>query len=191
MTKKQHYITWEERQQLEAMRRNKIPVAEIARQLGVCRQTIYNEIERGTYLHTCDYRDEERYSAEKAQAIHEYKQTAKGRPLKIGNNLELANFLEEKMLGVQKDGSIDKRKRYSPAAALELARREGYTNLVCVTTLYSYITKGLFLHLTNKDLLSFVLLARDSGNLTNHRLKLKIIYAILGAIKCNLRRLYN
>lgn len=34
MTKKQHYMTRDERQQLEAMRRNHIPVAEIARQLG-------------------------------------------------------------------------------------------------------------------------------------------------------------
>ena len=44
MTKKQHYMRWEERQQLEAMRRNHIPVSEIARQLGFCRQTIYDEL---------------------------------------------------------------------------------------------------------------------------------------------------
>lgn len=152
MTKKQHYMTWEERQQLEAMRRNKIPVAEIAKQLGFCRQTIYNELNRGRYVHTCSYWDEERYSAEKAQAIHDYNQTAKGRPLKIGNDRALANFLEAKMLGKQADGKIDKRKRYSPAAALALARRAGYPNLVCVVTLYSYIAKGVFLHLTNRDL---------------------------------------
>lgn len=34
--KKQHYMTEQERHQLEAMRRNKIPVREIARQLGFC-----------------------------------------------------------------------------------------------------------------------------------------------------------
>ena len=49
MTKKQHYMTEAERWQLEAMRRNKIPVAEIARQLGFTRQTIYNELKRGNY----------------------------------------------------------------------------------------------------------------------------------------------
>ncbi len=40
--KKQCYMTAGERHQLEAMRRNKIPIAEIARQLNRSRQTIYN-----------------------------------------------------------------------------------------------------------------------------------------------------
>ena len=104
MTKKQHYMRWEERQQLEAMRRNHIPVSEIARQLGFCRQTIYDELKRGAYIHTCPYWDEVRYSADKAQQVHDYNQTAKGRPLKIGSDREYADFLEEKMLGVQEEG---------------------------------------------------------------------------------------
>lgn len=152
MTKKQHYMTREERCKLEALLGAKIPVAQIARQLGFCRQTIYNEIERGKYIHTCEYWDEERYSADKAQQIHDCKQAMKGRPLKIGNDRSLADFLEAKMLGVQKDGSIDRRKRFSPAAALAAARKEGYALTVCVSTLYSYIDKRLFLRLTNKDL---------------------------------------
>ena len=61
MTKKQHYMTRPERDQLEALLRAKLPVAQIARQLGFCRQTIYNEMARGRYLHTVDYRDVERY----------------------------------------------------------------------------------------------------------------------------------
>lgn len=152
MTKKQHYMTRDERQQLEAMRRNRIPVAEIARQLGFCRQTIYDELKRGAYTHTCPYWDEVRYSADKGQQIHELNQTAKGRPLKIGKDHAYANFLEKKMLGVQENGKIDRRKRYSPAAALALARKEAFHTTVCVSTLYSYITKRVFLHLTNKDL---------------------------------------
>lgn len=152
MTKKQHYMTWEERQQLEAMRRNKIPVAEIARQLGFCRQTIYNEIKRGSYLHTCEYWEEVRYSADKAQQLHRRNQTAKGRPLKIGRDHAYAQFLEQKMLGIQADGSVDRRRRYSPAAALGEARKENFTTGVCVSTLYSYITKRVFLHLINRDL---------------------------------------
>lgn len=153
MMKKQHYMTRDERQQLEALLRARIPVSQIARQLGFCRQTIYNEIKRGQYVHTCPWWDELRYSADKAQQIHEYKQTIKGRPLKIGGDRDYAEFLEKKMLGIQEDGSTDRRKRYSPAAALAAARREGYTCTVCVNTLYSYITKRVFLHLTDKDLL--------------------------------------
>lgn len=56
------------------------------------------------------------------------------------------------MLGVQEDGKIDRRKRYSPAAALAVARKENFRTSVYVSTLYSYISKRVFLHLTNKDL---------------------------------------
>ena len=152
MTKKQHYMTRDERYKLEALLEAKIPVSRIAKQLGFCRQTIYNESERGKYVHTCPWWDEERYSAEKAQQLHKYNQTAKGRPLKIGSNHAYAKFLEDKMLGIQADGSIDRRKRYSPAAALAEARKAGFPLTVCVGTLYSYIDKRVFLHLSNKDL---------------------------------------
>lgn len=147
MTKKQHYMTRDERYQLEALRRARIPVSKIAAQLGFSRQTIYNELKRGQYIHTCDIKDEIRYSADKAQQIHEYNQTAKGRPLKIGKHRDYAEFLEATMLSKE-----NPRKRCSPAVALELARRKGFPVDICTTTLYSYIDKGIFLHLTNKNL---------------------------------------
>ncbi|MDE6934371.1 MAG: helix-turn-helix domain-containing protein [Oscillospiraceae bacterium] len=83
------------RSQLEALLKAKVQVSRIARQLGFCRQTIYNEMKRGAYVHTCDYWDEKRYSADKAQQLHDYNQTAKGRPLKIGNDRAYAMFLGE------------------------------------------------------------------------------------------------
>lgn len=152
MTKKQHYMTRDERYQLEALLQAKVSVSRIAKQLGFCRQTIYNEMKRGAYVHTCDYWDEIRYSADKSQQLHVLNQTAKGRPLKIGTDRKYADYLEKKMLGIQEDGSTDKRKRYSPAAALAAARKEGYQTSVCTATLYSYITNRVFLHLTDKDL---------------------------------------
>ena len=152
MTKKQHYMTERERYKLESYLEAGRGVSWIARKLGFCRQTIYNEIERGKYTHDCGWYEEERYSADKGQQIHKYNQTAKGRPLKIGTDRAYANFLERKMLGVQDSGKVDRRKRYSPAAALELARREGFETSVCVGTLYSYIDKRVFLNLSNKDL---------------------------------------
>lgn len=148
MTKKQHYMREDERYQLEALRRAGVPVKQIARQLGFCIQTIYNELKRGEYSHTLeDLREEPRYSADKAQQIHRYNQTAKGRPLKIGNHHAYAQFLEQ---AIMSPGDV--RKKCSPAVALELARRKGFEIDICVTTLYSYIDKGIFLHLTNKDL---------------------------------------
>lgn len=146
MAKKQHYMTRDERLQLEALRRAKMPVSQIARQLGFSRQTIYNELRRGEVMLIREpngvQRDVVEYSADKAQQIHDYNQTAKGRPLKIGSDHAYAQFLEDKIL----------HDRYSPAAALAAARAKGFRTSVCLVTLYKYIDKRVFLHLTNKDL---------------------------------------
>ena len=48
---------------------------------------------------------------------------------------------------------MDKRKRYSPGAALAAARKAGFEISVCVNTLYDYIEKKVFLTLRNKHLL--------------------------------------
>jgi len=92
------------------------------------------------------------YYMTRDEMIHEENQKMKGRPMKIGSDYAYADCLERLMLGVQPNGKVDRRKRYSPAAALAMARREGYQTSVCVNTLYSYIDKGIFLNLTNKDL---------------------------------------
>lgn len=146
MTKKQHYMTRDERYKLEAYLETGKGVTWISGKMGFSRQTIYNEIRRGL----CDqvkcrhgwYYDEKHYSAQKAQQIHSYNQTAKGRPIKLGNDHAYAEFLERKIL---KD-------RYSPAAALAAAKKHGFITEVCVSTLYSYIDKRIFLQLTNKAL---------------------------------------
>lgn len=140
-------MTYTDRVRLEEALRHRVPAAEIARELGCSRQTIYNEMERGSYMHNVEYAYEKRYSAAKGQMIHIQRQQNKGRPLKIGNDIAYANFLEEKMLS-----RSDRRRRCSPAVALQLAKREGFETEVCVATLYSYIDKGVFLELTNKDL---------------------------------------
>lgn len=48
-----HYMTYPERIRLETLLGEKRSISYIARKLGFSRQTIYNEIRRGTYLHTC------------------------------------------------------------------------------------------------------------------------------------------
>lgn len=140
--KKQCYMTEGERYQLEAMRRNKIPVAEIARQLNRSRQTIYNELRRGSYLHTVDYRDVIRYSAEKGQDIRQRAARRKGRAAKVKNDTAYLAFLEAMILDC----------KFSPAAALEEAEKVGFTTSICVTTLYTYITRRKFERLRDIDL---------------------------------------
>lgn len=116
---------------------------------GFTMSVAFDELRRGAYVHTCEWWDEVRYSADKGQQVHKYNQTAKGRPIKLGKDYSYARFLEEKMLGVQKNGKIERKKRCSPAVALELARREGFQTTVCVSTLYGYIGAGVFLHISN------------------------------------------
>ena len=47
------------------------------------------------------YYDKLRYSADKGQQIHDYNQTAKGRPLKIGNDHAFAAYIEH--IGIVRD----------------------------------------------------------------------------------------
>lgn len=137
-----HYMTKEERIILQTLLDEKKPVSYIARKLGCCRQTVYNEIHRGEYLHNYGYYDKLRYSAERGQQKHNYNQTAKGRPLKIGNDHAFAAYIEHKII-------VD---RYSPAAALASARRHKFETSICVSTLYSYIDKRVFFELGNRHL---------------------------------------
>ena len=112
-----HYMTKEERIILQTLLDEKRPVSYIAQKLGCCRQTVYNEIKRGQYHYDYGYYDKLRYSADKGQQIHDYNQTAKGRPLKIGTDHAFAAYIEHKII-------VD---RYSPAAALAAARKYPFT----------------------------------------------------------------
>lgn len=146
------YLTRRQREQIEAYCKIKMKPCEIARVMGLHHSTIYRELKKGMYPHNVDYAEEWRYSAEIGQQKHDYAVTNKGRPVKLGHDYALADFLEKRMLGVQENGKTDRRKRCSPAVALELAKRAGFQTRICVTTLYSYISKGIFLNVSNKDL---------------------------------------
>ena len=146
----QHYMTEQERYKLEGYLETGKPISWIAQKMGFSRQTIYNELHRGSS--GTDTPAPADYSAARGQDTQQERSQKKGCPQKIGNDLALANFLEAKMLGIQPDGSIDKRKRFSPAAALQAAREAGFTVNISVSTLYNYIDQGLFLKLTNADL---------------------------------------
>lgn len=84
------------------------------------------------------------YSPDIAEARYQSNLREKGPDLKIGKDHELANYIET---------TITERE-CSPAAVLGYAMLEGRTfeTSVSVTTIYSYIKKGLFLHITQVDL---------------------------------------
>lgn len=118
---------------------------EVAKQLHFHRSTIYREYDRGKYMHrNSDYTEEERYSSDLGQKAHDWNEQGKGRALKIGNDRELAECIEDKIVN----------EKYSPEAALaEIKKGEKqFKTSISVRTLYRYIDSGIFLKLTNKEL---------------------------------------
>jgi Transposase and inactivated derivatives, IS30 family len=139
------HLSWNDRLKIETMIKDKIPMKEIAERIGVHISTIYREVERGQYEHkNTDWTTEMRYAAEIAQAKYESQKSAKGAPVKIGNDHALAQHIEQKII---KD-------KYSPAAVLGEIKAKGlaFKTSICTSTLYSYIEKGIFLKLSNKNL---------------------------------------
>ena len=140
-------LTRADRIKIEALLKEKLSKVKIAAHLGVHRSTIYNELKRGAYEHrNSDWTTEIRYSPDIAQEKAEENLKVRGTQLKIGNDIAYANYIEDKI--VNED--------YSPAAVLGELKAQGregeFDTTVCVATLYSYIDKGIFLKLTNKDL---------------------------------------
>ena len=143
--KKYKTISKSVRDKIEALYNAHIPVKQIAEEVGYTFQSIYRELKRGFYMHrNSDWTETKKYSAEKAQFAAELNATAKGAPVKIGNDHEFAHFVEDMILN-----------KYSPSAILDYIKENGlhFKTKVCRVTLYSYIDKGLFLRITNKNLL--------------------------------------
>lgn len=140
-------LTKQDRVTIEAYTRTGMRASEIARRVGVHRATIYRELKRGAYVHTRrdGGQDVARYSADLAQGRYEAKWSGLGPELKIGKDRRLAAYIEAKII----------EQHYSPAAVLGEIKARGmeFDTSFCVRTLYSYIDKGLFIRLTNKDLL--------------------------------------
>ena len=139
------HLRWKDRLRIEQMLRDGYKATKIADTLHVHNSTIYREIKRGmTTQLTTDLEYVSIYCADTAQRKYEEFLAAKGCDLKIGNDYELANYLERKI----------RDEHYSPAAALAAIKEEGKSFSVEISewTLYSYIARGVFATLTNKDL---------------------------------------
>jgi IS30 family transposase len=112
--------------------------------LEVSPSTITREIPRGLYDHlngeTWTYY--KAYSAEIAQTHADYQNTAKGRPMKIGNDFALVQHIEDEIL-----------KGYSPDVVIANLAKQNKRPFSTVT-LYRYIDCGyIFTRITNNHLL--------------------------------------
>lgn len=108
--------------------------------------TIYRELKRGAYdrLDGGTWEVKTAYSPDIAEEKYQAHLREKGPDLKIGNDHELANYIETTILD----------KDCSPAAVLGFAMIEGkkFKTSLSVPTIYKYIAKGLFLNLTQEEL---------------------------------------
>jgi IS30 family transposase len=139
------HLSFTDRLRIEAYTKAGKNPKEVAEIIGVHISTVYRELKRGRYEHlNTDLTTEERYSPDIAQEKYKENLSAKGIPLKIGSDFEFAEYVENKIV----------KEKYSPAAALGEIKGQGlyFNTSVCVTTLYSYISKGIFLELTNRAL---------------------------------------
>jgi Transposase and inactivated derivatives, IS30 family len=139
------HLSWTDRLKIEKMSKEGYKPLEIAAAIRVHHSTIYRELRRGRQVQrTTELIDREVYCADEAERKYRDNLAAKGPDLKIGNDRELADYIEKKII----------EDKYSPAAVLGKIKELGLQFSVTISewTLYSYISKGVFLRLTNKNL---------------------------------------
>lgn len=139
MAKGYKHLTWQKRLDIERLLLLKYTPAEIAKIIGCCRATVYNELNRASYIHHCGdfWKAEKRYSPELAQERYLKNIRNKGASLKIFQDDNLRDYIESKIL-------YDK---FSPAATLMNIKKERLhfnVEIKSVNTIYSYIKKGVF-----------------------------------------------
>jgi IS30 family transposase len=144
MSRKSRYLTRTDRDIIERMYNRGESKRSIARFLEVAPSTITREIPRGLYdfLEYRTWKESKRYSAEIAQTHADYQNTAKGRPMKIGNDFALVQHIEDEIL-----------KGYSPDVVISNLAKQNKKPFSTVT-LYRYIDCGyIFTRITNSNLL--------------------------------------
>lgn len=138
------YYTLNERIKIETLLENKVSPKEIARQLGRHYTSVYREIKRGTVVQLDTHlKPYEKYCADVGQRKMEEAGHNKGVDLKIKNDISTLKTAEK----------LIKEERYSPyAVSVYLGTTDNHTHL-SKGTIYNYIHGGIFLNLTDDDLI--------------------------------------
>ena len=147
-------LTERERYKIEGLFAAGMKPAEIAALIGCSKRTIEREKKLGAIELVDSHGTPKKndpvypvrlvYAADVAQRRHDENSTAKGRALKIGADHELARFIEKKI----------RDERWSPDAVIGYIKEKEmrFETSICTKTLYNYISNGLFLEISNKDL---------------------------------------
>ena len=137
------YLTYEERFYIEKALKNGSTPIQIAETLGKHFTTIYKEIQKGTVtLMNPDLTYRQEYSADAAQ----------NKTIERGHNKGIMYKLVDDKPLLDRISVLIKEKHYSPYAVLRTLKREGFTLIMCETTLYKYIHDGLIPGISDADL---------------------------------------
>lgn len=145
MKKGSKYITLTQRRQIEVGLSMGMSKADIAKRIGMSVRTVYRELERGKtvkkvrWYHDIwgeyKYKQIEIYSADIAEDKFRQNMTSKGAPLKVGNDYDFIRYVEKHL----KD-------KITPCALVgEMKRNKPCKTIVSKTTMYRYISMGLFM----------------------------------------------
>lgn len=142
-----HHLTRDQRIKIEILKKKKFSVLEIAEEIDVHVSTVYRELKRGMYFrkhHKTSRKKIVAYSADIAQTKYQYNLKNKGKLSKIKSDTRFKQFIEDRIL-----------KGLSPEATLLEVKRNNYNfkTSICVRSLYNYIDKDYFDHISNKHLL--------------------------------------
>ncbi len=147
MKKGSKYITLTQRRMIEAGLHMGMTKVALAEYVGVSISTIYRELKRGkcvqrkkVYDEWGDYKYKEYYiySADLADSKFKMNMTSKGAPLKVGNDYDFVRYVEKRL-----------NDKITPCAlAGEMKRNKPTKTVVSKTTLYRYISMGIFMNIT-------------------------------------------
>lgn len=121
-------LTERERFYIEKSLQNRVPVIQIAKELGYSRQTIYNEIKRGTVQQTDGYKDFYVYKYDVGQRKRDLAASHKGRKFKLDKEDPFLYYVSDMI----------KNKKFSPGAIYFISDSK-----LCIRSIYNYIYRGL------------------------------------------------
>ncbi len=133
-----------QRGEIEVMLKLKYPKTRIAKELGISRSTLYEEIKRGTVTQlTSEWKEVKRYFADVGQRVYTQRRRESRNPYKLAAAIEFVTCAEKKILE-------DKLSPDAICGREAIERR--FPVRVCTKTLYNYIDMGL-VKVKNIDLL--------------------------------------
>ena len=129
------HLTPYQRGQIQALMEQKLPKTQIAKQVGIARSTLYEELKRGTVDQMrSDLTHYKRYFADTGQLVYAEHRKNSRKPYKLAAAAPLLQYLENEVL----------QNKLSPDAACGRAKLQNiFPVMLCTKTIYDYIDLGL------------------------------------------------